>query len=291
MVDHSGVQGSVVQRGLYIDEVGRTRDAGTGAIHMPGFRRLPPAADITYVERLERQNAALEVENQELRTANKGLQCVKNAGAERIAALEKEKRMMLEEIDRLRVQVAVTFEQSRNHEIASMFLDHDNAEMRSHIQHISGQNAALASGLIGTPIDPTAGKLYSRGSISDMNSPAFDQYTQSIQGSVSVPALPSNPIERSKYSAADRVKCLLAKVGVAPGMVLSTDQCCEMQGALDGVNPDNEAYPALQDMCAKTCGTDGLPYETAVNHFKSLSSASLAKAEKALRLTTVYFAH
>merc|ERR1711998_27868 len=120
--DPYNVQGSTVRAGFYVDEVGRTRDAGSGAIMMPGYRRVPPAADMTYLERLERQNVSLEVENEELRIANKGLQTNKNMGSHRVSQLEMERRMLLEEIDSLRAQVAVSSETSRNHEITSMFL-------------------------------------------------------------------------------------------------------------------------------------------------------------------------
>jgi len=282
--DHSGVQGSVVQTGFYLDEVGRSRDAGTGAIVMPGFRRLPPAADITYVERLERQNAALEMENQELRIANRGLQASKNAGAERITQLENERRMMLEQIDTLRAQVAVSFEESRNNEISKMFLGYDNAELRSTIQTISGQNTALASGLIGSDLDRTAGKLFSQGSLSDPTSAAFDQHIQAANASQLLPTLPTNPLERAKYAVEDRVKCLLAKVGVLPGMVLSAAQCCDLQAAFEDTHPET-----LQDRCQNTCGADGLPYEQATDHFKSFPSASLARAEKMFGLTRVHY--
>ena len=61
---------------------------------------------MTYVERLERHNAQLEAENRELRFANKSLQSSKNGANDRVATLEKEKLMLIDELDRLRAQVA-----------------------------------------------------------------------------------------------------------------------------------------------------------------------------------------
>lgn len=60
---------------------------------------------MTYVERLERHNAELSAENNELRIANKSLQNAKNGAESYVAQLEKEKNMILEELDRLRAQV------------------------------------------------------------------------------------------------------------------------------------------------------------------------------------------
>merc|ERR1712216_678246 len=105
--DPSGVQGAVVAKGCYIDEVGRTRDAGSGAIVMPGFVRIPPAADMTYVERLERHNLQLQAENNELRTANKALSVGKGNAGQQIALLQQEKMQLLDELDRIRAQVAM----------------------------------------------------------------------------------------------------------------------------------------------------------------------------------------
>merc|ERR1712167_432703 len=106
--DPSGVQGTLVAKGTYIDELGRTRDAGSNAIVMPGYRRIPPAADMTYVERLERHNAQLDAENKELRVANGSLKSAKSSLSSRVADLEKDRAMLLEEMDRLRAAVAYT---------------------------------------------------------------------------------------------------------------------------------------------------------------------------------------
>ena len=74
-----------------------------------------------------------------------------------------------------------------------MFLNYDNESLRSQISQISGQNAALDSGLIGTPIDSSAGQLFTQGSISDENSPAFNQHLMQLQAAMdsAVPALPT----------------------------------------------------------------------------------------------------
>merc|ERR1712167_521739 len=174
--DPSGVQGTLVAKGTYIDELGRTRDAGSGAIVMPGFRRIPPAADMTYVERLERHNAQLEAENNELRVQARSLQSSKRAASDLAERLQEEKNMLMEELDRLRAKVAVTEDESRSHEITSMFLKHDNENLNYQIAQISGQNAALATGLIGNPMDPKAGMLASAHSLSQEGSEHFKQH-------------------------------------------------------------------------------------------------------------------
>jgi len=63
---------------------------------------------MTYVERLERQNAQLEAENRELRIANKSLQNNKNGAVDAVGSLQQEKMMLIEELDRLRAQVGMT---------------------------------------------------------------------------------------------------------------------------------------------------------------------------------------
>merc|ERR1712216_212869 len=284
--DPSGVQGAVVAKGCYIDEVGRTRDAGSGAIVLPGFRRIPPAADMTYVERLERHNAQLESENNELRLANKTLQAAKNTGNSRIETLEQEKLMLIEEVDRLRAKIAVSSEESRSHEITSMFLKHDNENLQSQIAQISGQNAALAAGLIGTPMDPKAGQLWSAKSISDQGSEMYNQHMETLAMQTLIPALPTIPLERSKYPIRDRVVCLLAKVGVPPGTAISWQQFAVIQGAIDAVEPHMEAQ--LEQKC-KDIVKDGMPYDAALHQFSQFSSASLARAEKVLGLTAVHY--
>ena len=274
---------------------------------------------MTYVERLERHNAQLEAENRELRFANKSLQSSKNGANDRVATLEKEKLMLIDELDRLRAQVAPfsnlpercdamqkrimpsvaspchvvcqvikTSEVSRDHEITSMFLNYDNENLRSQIGQISGQNAALASGLIGTPMDPTAGQLFTQGSISDEGSPAFNQHLLELQAAMdsAVPALPTTPLERAKYPTKDRVKCLLAKVGVLPGQNLEWEPCMLLQGAVDATEADQ--FPQLEKLCREIC-KGGLPYDMAVGRYTELSSASIARAEKALGLTTVHY--
>jgi len=286
LYDPSGVQGSIVAKGTYIDEVGRTRDAGTNAIVMPGFRRIPPAADMTYVERLERHNAQLESENNELRLANKSLQSAKNSATARASELETQKLMLMEELDRLRSQLAVTSEQSRSAEISNMFLKADCENLHAHVAQISGQNAALAAGLIGTPIDPKAGKLFSANSLSDSGSDMYKQHIETMKMNSMIPALPTIPLERAKYSIGDRVTCLLAKVGVPPGGVMTWDQCAVLQGAVDATEPQQQAK--LEQMCKDMC-KDGLKYEDAMQHFTNLSSKSLAQAEKTLGLTTVHY--
>ena len=60
---------------------------------------------MVYVERLERHNTQLQAENNELRTANKSLQNAKNSANAAVAELQKEKMMLIEELDRLRSQV------------------------------------------------------------------------------------------------------------------------------------------------------------------------------------------
>jgi hypothetical protein len=284
--DPSGVQGALISKGTYIDELGRTRDAGSEAIIMPGFRRIPPAADMTYVERLERHNAQLEAENNELRVCNKSLQKAKNAAGARISELEQERHLILEELDRLRAKVAVTADESRNHEITSMFLKHDNENLHSHIKQISGQNAALASGLIGTPMDPRAGQLVSASSLSDAGSDMYVQHLKNMQADMMIPPLPTIPIERAKYPLKDRVICLLAKVGVPPNGTLQWESCTVLQGAIDATESEHQAQ--LEAICKDLC-KDGMPYEKALAHFSQVSSASLARAEKTLGLTTVHY--
>jgi hypothetical protein len=276
----------LVVKGTYIDETGRTRDAGTNAIIMPGFRRIPPAADMTYVERLERHNAQLEAESNELRLANKSMQNAKNKATSRVAELETQKLMMMEELDRLRSQVAVISDESRSHEISNMFLKADCENLHAHVAQISGQNAALAAGMIGMPIDAKAGKLYSANSISDANSDAYKQHVNAMMVNGQIPALPTIPLERAKYPIPDRVTCLLAKVGVAPGGVMTWDQCAVLQGAVDATEPAHQGQ--LEQMCKDLCA-DGLKYEDSMKHFSMLSSSSLARAEKTLGLTTVHY--
>jgi len=60
---------------------------------------------MTYVQRLERHNAELSAENNELRIANKSLQGAKNNAGSYVVELEKQKMMLIEELDRLRSQV------------------------------------------------------------------------------------------------------------------------------------------------------------------------------------------
>jgi len=284
--DPSGVQGSLVVKGTFIDEVGRTRDAGSNAIVMPGFRRIPPAADMTYVERLERHNAQLDAENQELHVAINSMRGAKKSLVTRVEDLEKDRVMMLEEVDRLRAALRIVSDESRDHEITSMFLKNDNSNLQGQINVISGQNAALAAGLVGTPMDPTAGKLWSTNSLSHEGSAMYDQQLARLQADVVVPALPTIPLERSKYPVSDRVVCLLAKVGVLPDQTMQWEQCAILQGAIDATAPEHQ--DKLEEMCKDLCG-QGLGYPSAVEHFTKLSSASLARGEKTLGLTTVHY--
>jgi len=167
-----------------------------------------------------------------------------------------------------------------------MFLQHDCESLQSQVQQISGQNAALAAGLIGTPMDSTAGKLWSANSLSHEGSQMYNQQLAKLQADTAIPALPTIPLERSKYPIKDRVTCLLAKVGVLPGGKLSWEQCAVLQGAVDATEPENQ--PKLEQICKDLC-KDGLEYAAASEHFVKLSSASLARAEKTLGLTTVYY--
>merc|ERR1712227_491149 len=135
----------VVAANTYVDELGRTRDEKSDAIIMPGTRRVPPAADVTYLERVERHNAALQAENHELRQRNKALQTAHSTSISATLQLETEKRMLMEELDRLRAVVAVTAEQCRDHEITHMFLHADNEKLQDQVKVISVQNSALAT--------------------------------------------------------------------------------------------------------------------------------------------------
>jgi len=279
-----------IATGTYVDELGRTRTSGSthneDAIVMPGTRRVPPAADVTHLRRVERHNAALQAENHELRVANGNLQSAKNSACARVAELETERRMMLEEIDRLRAAVAVSTEKSRDHQITGMFLSIDNSKLRDHIELISGQNTALAAGLIGTPMDPKAGKLVSPGSISDPAAAAYNQRLLELQAANVIPALPTNPLDRARYSAEDRVKCLLAKVGVLPDSKMEWGPCASIQGAMDATEPEHAAK--LEELCKGWCGA-GMEYDKAVKFFVDQSSERLARAEKTLRLTAVSY--
>lgn len=272
----------------YLDEVGRTRDSTSDAIVMPGTRRIPPVADVTYLERVEKHNTALVAENHELRQCNKALRSERAATASRVIELETEKRMMLEELDRLRACVAVTAEQCRDHEVTRMFLAADNEKLADQVAIISGQNAALATGLIGTPMgDKDAGKLFVSGTVSDPDAVAYQQRLNELDASSRIPALPTIPLERAKYSAEDRVKCLLAKVGVLPGDPLTATHCANLTLAMEPTDPANQA--AVDARCQQLCGDAGLDYPSALAHFvKNSAGAALARAEKTLQLTTVY---
>merc|ERR1712216_184196 len=287
--DPSGVQGPVVAKGCYIDEAGRTRDAGSGAIIMPGFRRIPPAADMTYVERLERHNAQLEAEHNELRVQARSLQSSKRAASEAAERLEEERNMLIEDLDRLRAKVAVTEDESRSHEITSMFLKHDNENLNQQIAQISGQNAALATGLIGHPMDPKAGTLAAAHTLSQEGSEHFKKhmFDMEAQANKDIPALPTIPTERAKCPIKERVICLLAKVGVLPGKTLQWDQCIILQGAIDAAT-EPQHIPQLESYCKNIC-KDGMSYDSALAHFGQTSSASLARAEKTLGLTAVHY--
>ena len=133
-MDHSGVQGPVIQKGTYLDESGRTRDAGTGAILMPGFYRVPPQGNPEYVDRLERHNSGFKAEQQELKVANKALtaDCMKQE--QRAHRLEQDCNMLAEELRRLRALDAVMSQKSNEAQVANMFLTHDKENLLDRVQ-------------------------------------------------------------------------------------------------------------------------------------------------------------
>jgi len=303
------IQGLTLDKGTYIDDLGRSRDSSMkplftdianaqisqkimrldpDAIVMPGRKRAPQAPDMTYVERLERHNIQLEVENNELRSANQQLRGKKAATTARAVSLHEESLLMLEEIDRLRTKVTVSSDTSRHNEVSNIFLKHDIDHLNTAIKQISNQNSALAAGLIGTPLDPNSGKLVSPHSLSDEGSQMYQNHTQSVMSSTMLPQLPNVPLERAKYPTKARVECLLSRVGVVPTTPMMWEQCATLQGALDDVT-GAEQQAKLEARCQSMCKNGGMEWESAMHHFCQNSSQSLARAEKVLGLTTVYY--
>lgn len=288
--DPHNILGPVVRTGTYLDEVGRTRDAGTDAIIKPGHRRVPPAADMTYVERLERHNAQLDAENKELRVANGSLKSAKSSLSSRVADLEKDRAMLLEEMDRLRAAVAYTADQSRHFEIDNMFLHHDKDRLQDTIKLMSDANAVRAGAVTGVPHDPGAGTLYVPGP-NIQNQAQAAEWKKKIEQN-HIPALPTTPYERAQYPAELRVICLLAKVNIfaTDGDVTfdkaAPEKCgaVRLQAALDG-----QDVAAVKDKVQNELGDTGKKFDAFVQQCATNSSATLARAEKELGLTTVHY--
>eukprot|EP00658_Telonema_sp_P-2_P027144 TRINITY_DN21027_c0_g2_i2.p1 TRINITY_DN21027_c0_g2~~TRINITY_DN21027_c0_g2_i2.p1 ORF type:complete len:273 (+),score=102.64 TRINITY_DN21027_c0_g2_i2:109-927(+) len=138
---------SLVEKRVLIDEVGRARDPGTGAIVNIGRReRIPLADEVQYNRQVALKEDYLQ-ECKELRAQMSGLKAKLAASERRVAEYESSHSSYLEEISYLRNLTGVIYEKHRIDAYHNLGLGMKTQRLEAEVHNLRSQHERISSNL------------------------------------------------------------------------------------------------------------------------------------------------